>query len=131
MIRTLGLTHIALQVKDVKHSSSFYQKIFGVKEMYCYPDFIQVQTPGSKDIIVFEKQKKKTVSSKKGFHFGFRLSKPSDLKPIIKKIKNAGGKIKETGEFVPGEPYVFFYDPDGYEIEIWFEKIPASLRSFK
>ena len=130
MIKTFGLTHIALPVKDVKHSSAFYQKIFGVKEMYCYPDFIQVQTPGSKDIIVFEKQKKKTVPVKTGFHFGFRLPKPVDLKPITKKIKQAGGKVKETGEFVPGEPYVFFYDPDGYEIEIWFEKIPPSLKSF-
>ena len=131
MIKTFGLTHIALPVKDVKHSSAFYQKIFGVKEMYRYADFIQVQTPGSKDIIVFEKQKKKNTNSKKEFHFGFRLPKPSSLKPIIKKIKDAGGKIKETGEFVPGEPYVFFYDPDGYEIEIWFERIPASLKSFK
>ena len=48
MIKTLGLTHIALPVKDVKRSSAFYQKIFGVKEMYCYPYIIQVQTPGSK-----------------------------------------------------------------------------------
>ena len=68
MIKTFGLTHIALPVKDVKRSSVFYQKIFGVKEMYCYPDFIQVQTPGSKDIIVFEKQKKKiTLVQKKDF----------------------------------------------------------------
>jgi len=131
MIKTLGLTHIALPVKDVKRSSAFYQKIFGAKEMYCTPDFIQVQTPGSKDIIVFEKQKKKTIHPKNGFHFGFRLTDPADLKPIIKKIKEAGGKIKESGEFVAGEPYVFFYDPDGYEIEIWFEKIPTSLKSFK
>ena len=122
MIKTFGLTHIALQVKDVERSSKFYQTIFGAKEMYSYSDFIQVQTPGSKDIIVFEMQKKKTVNSKKGFHFGFRLPEPSDLKPIVKKIKNAGGKIKETGEFVPGEPYVFFYDPDGYEVEVWYEK---------
>ena len=130
MIKTFGLTHIALPVKDVKRSSKFYQKIFGVKEMYRNPDFIQVQTPGSKDIIVFENQKKKSAATRNSFHFGFRLPKPSDLKPIIKKVKNAGGKIKETGEFVPGEPYVFFYDPDGYEIEIWFEKIPRSLKSF-
>ena len=130
MIKTFGLTHIALPVKDVKRSSAFYQKILGVKEMYCYPDFIQVQTPGSKDIIVFEKQKKKTNPVKNDFHFGFRLPKPLDMKPIIKKIKDAGGRIKEVGEFVPGEPYVFFYDPDGYEIEIWFEKIPRSLKSF-
>ena len=119
MIKTFGLTHIALPVKNVKRSSAFYQKILGVKEMYCYPNFIQVQTPGSKDIIVFEKQKKKRTDAKKGFHFGFRLPKPTDLKPIIKNIKQSGGKIKETGEFVPGEPYVFFYDPDkGHEKRI-------------
>lgn len=131
MIKTFGLTHIALPVKDVKRSSVFYQKVFGAKEMYVNPDFIQVQTAGSNDIIVFEKQKKKSSSIKTGFHFGFRLQKPGGMQSIIKKIKKAGGRIKESGEFVPGEPYVFFYDPDGYEVEVWFEKIPAPLKSFK
>jgi hypothetical protein len=36
-------------------------------------------------------------------------------------IQSAGGTIREHGEFVPGEPYVFFVDPDGYEVEIWYE----------
>ena len=130
MLKTFGLTHIALPVKDVKRSAAFYQKIFGTKEMYCTPGFIQVQTPGSRDIIVFEKQKR-ISSPKKNFHFGFRLSGASGMKKAIAVIKKAGGKIKESGEFVPGEPYVFFYDPDGYEVEVWFEKIPASLKRFK
>ena len=130
MIKTFGLTHIALPVKNVKRSSRFYQKVFGVKEMYAYPDFIQVQTPGSKDILVFEKQKKIPSETKRGFHFGFRLPKPFRINAVIEKVKKAGGKIKDSGEFVPGEPYVFFYDPDGYEVEIWFEKIPSSLKSF-
>lgn len=130
MIKTLGLTHIALPVKDVKRSSSFYKKVFGAKEMYHAADFIQVQTPGSKDIIVFVKKNKSSGKIIPGFHFGFRLPKPSGIKNIIQVIKKAGGKIKETGEFIPGEPYVFFYDPDGYEIEIWFENIPVSLKTF-
>lgn len=130
MIKTLGLTHIALPVKDVKRSSAFYKKVFGVKEMYSDADFIQVQTPGCKDIIVFVKKKKAAGKMADGFHFGFRLPKPSGLKNILQVIKNAGGKAKKRGEFVPGEPYVFFYDPDGYEIEIWFEKVPSSLKSF-
>ena len=37
MIRTFGLTHIALTVKDVKRSSAFYQKIFGVKRNVLLP----------------------------------------------------------------------------------------------
>lgn len=96
--------------------------------MYRYPDMIQVQTPGSRDIIVFEK--KKVAKIKTGFHFGFRLIKPAKMANVIKVIEKAGGKIKATGEFVAGEPYVFFYDPDGYEVEIWFEKIPVSRKLF-
>ena len=129
MIKTFGLTHIALPVKDVRRSSMFYQKIFGTKEMYNNAGFIQVQTPGSKDIIVFQKQKNKS-NKKAGLHFGFRLQKPASIKRMIDVIKKAGGKIKETGEFIPGEPYVFFYDPDGYEVEIWFENIPSTLKAF-
>ena len=109
MIKTLGLTHIALPVKDLRRSSAFYKKVFGAKEMYHDPEFIQVQTPGSKDIIVFIRKNRSRGKIVPGFHFGFRLPKPIDLKPIIKKIKQGGGKIKETGEFVPGEPYIFFY----------------------
>ena len=48
MIKTLGLTHIALPVKGVKRSSAFYEKVFGAKEMYHDPEFIQVQTPGKR-----------------------------------------------------------------------------------
>ncbi len=98
--------------------------------MYRHPHFVQVQTPGSKDIIVFEKQKKGSRARPK-FHFGFRLTKASSIKSIIRKVEDAGGKIRKSGEFVPGGPYVFFYDPDGYEVEIWFEKIPPELKSFK
>jgi predicted enzyme related to lactoylglutathione lyase len=110
MIKTLGLTHIALPVKDVKRSAVFYQKVFGVKEMYGSPGFIQVQTPGTRDVIVFEKQKK-TSKTKPNFHFGFRLAKPSAIESIVETVKAAGGKISEKGEFVPGEAYVSFYDP--------------------
>src|SRR5215510_12973449 len=129
MIKTFGLTHIALPVKDVKRSSDFYQKIFGVKEMYSDANFVQVQTPGSRDIIVFEQREKGAAPTPTGFHFGFRLLEPSAVDAIVKIIEEAGGEVRESGEFVPGEPYVFFFDPDGYEVEIWFEKLPPSLNS--
>ena len=130
MIKTFGLTHIALPVKDLKRTSVFYQQVFGAKEMYAFPNFIQVQTPGSKDILVFEKEKRASSKKKNSFHFGFRSPRPFNIDKVVEKIKNAGGKVKESGEFVPGSPYVFFFDPDGYEIEIWYEKIPRRLKSF-
>jgi len=29
--------------------------------------------------------------------------------------------VLSHGEFCPGAPYLFFSDPDGYEVEIWYE----------
>jgi predicted enzyme related to lactoylglutathione lyase len=114
--KTYGLTHFAIKVKNVNRTLEFYQKIFDVTVMYQGPGWIQVQTPGSDDILVFEESRSRSV-----VHFGFRLRKPEHITEMVERVKNAGGKIKEEGEFVPGSPYVFFYDPDGYEIEIWFE----------
>jgi hypothetical protein len=41
-------------------------------------------------------------------------------------IEAAGGAVEEKGEFVPGEPYLFASDLDGYLFEGWFE-IPTSV----
>jgi catechol 2,3-dioxygenase-like lactoylglutathione lyase family enzyme len=54
-------------------------------------------------------------------HFGFRLANARDIDRAATAIERAGGKIKHRGEFAPGEPYIFFTDPDGYEVEVWFE----------
>lgn len=54
-------------------------------------------------------------------HFGFRLINPADIDAAATTVTKAGRKILSKGEFCPGEPYLFFTDPDGYEVEIWFE----------
>jgi hypothetical protein len=33
----------------------------------------------------------------------------------------AGGKLLRRGEFSPGYPNAYIADPDGYELEIWYE----------
>ena len=55
--KTYGLTHIAIAVKDLRRTLIFYQKVFDVQVMYQQNDFLQVTTPGSHDILVFEKRK--------------------------------------------------------------------------
>ncbi len=54
-------------------------------------------------------------------HFGFRLVNAADIGKVIDAVKNANGEIIRQGEFFPGEPYIFFKDPDGYEIEVVYE----------
>jgi catechol 2,3-dioxygenase-like lactoylglutathione lyase family enzyme len=129
-VRTYGLTHIALIVRDGARASKFYKDVFGAVEVYNQDGFIQLQTPGTRDVIVLE-EKSGAGASPAGMsggiaHFGFRLRRPKDIHAAVQAVTAAGGTILGQGEFVPGEPYLFARDPDGYELEIWYE-LPTSV----
>lgn len=121
MIKTYGLTHIALAVRDPQRSLEFYQQVFGVVPVYRDDGFVQAQTPGSRDVLVFEKGESRGGSSGGIAHFGFRLVDPADIDAAVTAVERAGGTVIDRGDFIPGEPYVFFRDPDGYVVEMWYE----------
>jgi catechol 2,3-dioxygenase-like lactoylglutathione lyase family enzyme len=124
-IDTYGLTHLAIGVRDPARAFEFYRRVFGMVAVYREPSFIQAQTPGARDAIVFERVRGATGDSGSIAHFGFRLTDPADIKRAVAAVQKAGGTVVETGEFVPGEPYAFVRDRDGYMVEIWFE-LPTS-----
>jgi catechol 2,3-dioxygenase-like lactoylglutathione lyase family enzyme len=121
MVRTRGLTHIALTVADLARSAQFYRELLGAIEVYRDTSFVQLQTPGAWDVIVLEQGKKHAGRSGGIAHFGFRLIDPADIDRAADAVVRAGGVVTEKGEFVPGEPYLFATDPDGYAIELWYE----------
>lgn len=121
LIKTHRLTHISLAVRDPERSLRFYETVFGVHEYYRDDNSIQVQGPGSHDVIAFEKDLTKAGITGGIAHFGFRLTDPADIKAAVREVKRAGGKILRRGEFSPGFPFAYVADPDGYEIEIWYE----------
>jgi catechol 2,3-dioxygenase-like lactoylglutathione lyase family enzyme len=122
--KTYGLTHLAIAVHDVNRTLKFYQDVFDMEVMYHSDGFLQLTTPGCNDILVFEEKKGKPIGESGGIlHFGFRLKDPSDVDEVADKIIVAGGTITDKGEFVPGSPYVFFKDPDGYQVEVWYEVV--------
>jgi catechol 2,3-dioxygenase-like lactoylglutathione lyase family enzyme len=126
VVKTYGLTHVAVAVRDLDRTEAFYTAILGAVVVYRDGGFLQMQTPGARDVLVFEKNAKLAGKAGGVLHFGFRLTKDKDIDAARKAVKEAGGTITETGEFVPGEPYLFATDPDGYTIEIWYE-IPTSV----
>jgi catechol 2,3-dioxygenase-like lactoylglutathione lyase family enzyme len=121
MVQTHGLTHISLAVRDPERSLRFYSRVFGVREYYRDDRQIQAQGPGPYDVLAFERNDE-TAGARGGIgHFGFRLREAADIDAAIVEVEQAGGKLVRRGEFSPGCPFAYVADPDGYEIEIWFE----------
>jgi catechol 2,3-dioxygenase-like lactoylglutathione lyase family enzyme len=121
MVRTFGLTHLALAVQDAERAFAFYRDVFGMVAVYRGDGFVQAQTPGSRDVLVLEEKSGRPAGSGGIAHFGFRMVDPGDIDEAVRAVERAGGEIIDRGEFCPGEPYLFCRDLDGYEIEIWHE----------
>lgn len=121
MIRTHGLSHIALSVADLERSLAFYVEVFGVREYFRSESTIQAVGPGLHDVLAFEKRPEAAGAVGGIVHFGFRLVRPEDIDAAVLAVERAGGTLTSRGEFAPGLPFAFVRDPDGYEIEIWFE----------
>jgi catechol 2,3-dioxygenase-like lactoylglutathione lyase family enzyme len=121
MVPTHGLSHIALSVENPDRSLKFYGAVFGVREYFRDETTIQVLGPGPHDVIAFEKRPAEAGARGGIIHFGFRLVRAADIDAAVAAVEAAGGTVVSRGEFAPGLPYAFVKDPDGYEIEIWFE----------
>ncbi len=126
MVKTYGLTHVALAVRDPTVAFEFYSAVLGMKAVYREEDFVQAQTPGARDVLVLERAPDRAGLKGGVAHFGFRLTKPEDIRAALDAVKAAGGRILSHGEFCPGEPYLFCQDPDGNELEIWYE-LPTAI----
>jgi catechol 2,3-dioxygenase-like lactoylglutathione lyase family enzyme len=121
MVKTFGLSHLNLAVADPERSLRFYEAVFGVREYYRDETSIQVQGPGPTDVIAFERNAQDAGRVGGLSHFGFRLVDAADIDLAVQEVERAGGTLLRRGEFSPGFPFAYVADPDGYEIEIWYE----------
>lgn len=122
MIKTKGLTHLHLMVRDLQRSLKFYKEVFGLEERFWgSEELVFLNTPGAKDMIALHQAKdddERCGQSGGLLHFGFELETKEDLDRAIKEIIAAGGTLEQRGEFMPGLPYAYVADPDGYQIEL-------------
>lgn len=125
-VATYGLTHLVLTVPDVERAFAFYEAVFGMVAVYRKKEFIQAQTPGARDVLVFQRGARDVGKTGGVAHFGFRLVDPADIARAAERVVAAGGTIVEQGDFCPGEPYLYARDRDGYLLEIWHE-IPTPV----
>jgi catechol 2,3-dioxygenase-like lactoylglutathione lyase family enzyme len=121
MIKTCGLTHLHLVVKDIQRSLDFYKTVFGMEVKFWAGDgLVFLNTPGSNDLIALHRAEGDLPVGTSGgiLHFGFQLDDKRELENAIREVIAAGGALKKRGEFTPGMPFAYVSDPDGYEIEL-------------
>jgi len=122
MIRTGGLHHLHLAVRDLDSSLRFYKSVFGMEEQFrAGPTMVFLSTPGSDDLITLNQDEtQRDVAGRSGgiAHFGFKLRPGADLDSAVREIESAGGTLVSRGEHAPGVPFVYVRDPDGYVIEL-------------
>lgn len=121
MVRTKGLTHIHLVVRDLERSLRFYTGVLGMEERFRHgASMVFLNTPGREDLITLnENPDEAGLAGMSGGigHFGFRLEPPADVDQLVAEVEAAGGKLLRRGEHAAGVPFVFVADPDGYVIE--------------
>jgi catechol 2,3-dioxygenase-like lactoylglutathione lyase family enzyme len=121
MVKTEGLTHIHLAVRDLDRSLAFYQGVFGMEEKFRDGELVFLSTPGAGDSITLNpgKDEREHVGASGGVrHFGFRLRDGESLDLAIADVEAAGGRLVHRGEHAPGIHFAYVEDPDGYVIEL-------------
>ena len=123
MIKTQGLTHIHLAVRDLQPSVAFYRDVFGMEVQEGRGDetMVFMRTPGSLDTLTLRLASAEEPVGQKGGgvdHFGFRLQDRNDLDAAVAAVVAAGGRLVERGEHVPGLGFAYVEDVDGYLIEL-------------
>jgi catechol 2,3-dioxygenase-like lactoylglutathione lyase family enzyme len=119
MIRTGGLRHIHILVRDMNASLRFYRSVFGLEELFREDELVFLRTPGSNDLITLHETESDETGSGGGLrHFGFLLMDPADLDLAVEEVHDAGGTLIRRGEHDPGLLFAYVADPDGYVIEL-------------
>jgi catechol 2,3-dioxygenase-like lactoylglutathione lyase family enzyme len=112
-----GINHLNIKVPDIEKSSRFYCQVFGMTEAFReMPDRIFLHC--GKDLLTLARGK---ALRNPDFHFGFQVKNRGDAVRWKKWL--LGNKVeikKERLEDAGGGLY--FKDPDGYTIEIFYER---------
>jgi catechol 2,3-dioxygenase-like lactoylglutathione lyase family enzyme len=116
MVKTHGLSHVALSVVDLDRSLTFYRSVFGVREFFRNDSTVQVLGPGQFDVLVFEKRPSGAGVPGGIIHFGFRLTRPEDIDVAVAAVESAGAPSLRAVSLRPAYPMPMFGIPTAMKL---------------
>jgi len=124
VIKTYGLRHIQIKVKDVERAFSFYAELLGFEEQFRDGGrTIFASIPDGDDLITLHQPEasEPLYGLDRGglLHFGFALPEGTNMSDAERQVIAAGGTDLRRGEHEAGKPFLYFHDLDGYEVELW------------
>jgi len=137
-MKTQGMRHIALNVKDAQTSKAFYCKVLKMQVEWepdpksVYLTSLDENGPGLDNIALHESD---APLHKAGFlnHIGFFVPTLDDVDEWYAHIKNHGAKIlREIKTHRDGARSFYFEDPDGIVIQLLYhisvaKRVPLQL----
>jgi catechol-2,3-dioxygenase len=133
----LKLGHIALRVADEERSRAFYTEVLGLDVSEQDPDHggtFMTSGAGFHTIDVFPhpdaaKAQKPSADQIGLFHIAFQVDSYAGLKEAYRSLMAHGVKVSHATDHV-SQRSVYFADPDGNRLEIYYE-VPDALERYK
>lgn len=120
-----GLHHITIRVNDIKAAENFYGGVLGFELVRKMGQSMATYRVGTKDTLVIVEAETAYDTTSRDYrvdHFGFMVGSAQEVDDMANYLKEnevnivVGPVNRKNGRFV------FFTDPDGNMIEIFFEK---------
>ena len=125
MVRPKQLGHLVLRVRDLEVSKKFYTSVLDLKVTYEMPDKMVFMSAGESShelaLMGVGPNEDRLGKSRLGlYHFAWEMNTLDDLKMLNKELKDKEIQIMGVGDHGISIG-VYFLDPDGNEIEAFYE----------
>jgi catechol-2,3-dioxygenase len=136
MIRLTGLGHVLLRVLDLERSRKFYSEVLGFQVLEEDPEhggtFMALEGQSHAIDLFQVKDAEAALRQTPGVrglgHIAFRVESEDALRDAYATLREHGVEITRTIDHV-SQKSVYFNDPDGNTLEIYYE-LPDALAIF-
>lgn len=135
MIKIERVAHLVISVRDLEKSRDFYTRVLGLQVMGEVPGAIFLSAGGRDHheiaLAGIGPDAPKAKLNEIGLvHFAFRLRNEADLLEAYDTLLSEGVEISYTVNHGVTKS-VYFFDPDGHELEVYADNSPEEVASFE